>query len=59
MTKRKRVRPMSIQGECESRKLWHKVTEALKAGEIDTATRHKRFVCYCIMLCKQIPIFAV
>ena len=47
MTKRKRVRPMSIQGECESRKLWHKVTEALKAGEIDTATRHKRFVCNC------------
>lgn len=44
VTKRKRVRPISKQGDFESRRLWQKVTAALKNGDIDSATEHKRYV---------------
>ncbi len=43
-TVRKCVRPLSVQGDFESRKLWQNVTNALKSNDIDTATQHKRFV---------------
>ncbi|XP_013420807.1 oxysterol-binding protein-related protein 11 isoform X1 [Lingula anatina] len=42
--KRKKVRPMSKLGDFESRKLWQHVTNALKLGDIETATEHKRFL---------------
>ncbi|ELT92046.1 hypothetical protein CAPTEDRAFT_227574 [Capitella teleta] len=38
------VRPIASQGEFESRKLWTNVTEALKNGNIEEATQHKRFL---------------
>lgn len=41
---RKRVRPLDKQGDFESRKLWQHVTTALKIGDINTATEHKKFV---------------
>lgn len=41
---RKRVRPISKQGEFESRRLWEHVTNALNIGDVNTATEHKRFV---------------
>ena len=44
LTVRKCVRPLSLQGDFESRKLWQNVTNALKSNDIDTATQHKRFV---------------
>ncbi len=44
LTMKKRVRPLTKQGDFESRKLWKKVTTALKNGDIDTATEHKRYV---------------
>lgn len=40
----KRVRPTEMQGEFESRKLWHHVTNALKVGDVNTATEHKKFL---------------
>ncbi|KAL3842770.1 hypothetical protein ACJMK2_020756 [Sinanodonta woodiana] len=40
----KRVRPLEKQGEFESRKLWQHVTNALKLGDVNTATEHKRFL---------------
>lgn len=43
---KKRVRPLKNQGEYESRRLWQHVTNALRAGDINTATEHKRFVSY-------------
>ena len=39
------VRPVHLQGDFESRKLWRSVTEALEKEDIDAATEHKRFVC--------------
>ena len=41
---RKSVRPISSQGEFESRKLWRHVTNALKLGDVNIATEHKKFV---------------
>lgn len=41
---RKRVCPQSRQEECESRLLWHKVTHALKTGDIEAATSAKHEV---------------
>ncbi|XP_077979284.1 oxysterol-binding protein-related protein 11-like isoform X2 [Glandiceps talaboti] len=41
---RKRVRPLHLQGPYESRKLWQNVTAALKVGDLDTATEHKRYL---------------
>ncbi|KAM7449977.1 hypothetical protein ABFA07_002344 [Porites harrisoni] len=38
---RKRVCPESTQDECESRRLWHKVTHALKNDDIESATSAK------------------
>jgi hypothetical protein len=46
-TCRKWVRPLSLQGDFESRKLWRNVTEALQSGSIDEATQHKQFVSSC------------
>jgi hypothetical protein len=43
-TMKKRVRGLDRQGDMESRRLWRQVTQALKNGDIDTATEHKRFV---------------
>ncbi|XP_072163258.1 oxysterol-binding protein-related protein 11-like [Diadema setosum] len=40
----KRVRPISSQGEYESRRLWQHVTNSLKEGDINTATEHKRYL---------------
>uniref|UniRef100_A0A8B9CSP5 Oxysterol-binding protein n=1 Tax=Anser brachyrhynchus TaxID=132585 RepID=A0A8B9CSP5_9AVES len=39
---RKRVRPIEKQGPFESRRLWQRVTESLRDGDIDKATEHKR-----------------
>uniref|UniRef100_A0ABM5F6L5 Oxysterol-binding protein n=1 Tax=Pogona vitticeps TaxID=103695 RepID=A0ABM5F6L5_9SAUR len=39
---RKRVRLIEKQGPFESRKLWQHVTEALREGDIDKATEHKK-----------------
>ncbi|XP_076827764.1 oxysterol-binding protein-related protein 10 isoform X2 [Brachyhypopomus gauderio] len=39
---RKRIRPLEKQGQYESRRLWRHVTAALRAGDIDAATEHKR-----------------
>lgn len=41
---RKRVRPLNKQRPMESRCLWHSVTEALRAGDTETAATHKRVV---------------
>ncbi|XP_033751358.1 oxysterol-binding protein-related protein 11-like isoform X1 [Pecten maximus] len=41
---RKRVRPLGKQGDYESRKLWEHVTNALKIGDVNTATEHKHFL---------------
>ncbi|XP_053385118.1 oxysterol-binding protein-related protein 11-like isoform X3 [Mercenaria mercenaria] len=41
---RKRVRPVEKQGDFESRKLWQHVTNALRVGDINTATEHKKFL---------------
>ncbi|KAL4224720.1 Oxysterol-binding protein-related protein 10 [Mactra antiquata] len=41
---RKRVRPIDKQGDYESRKLWLHVTNALRVGDINTATEHKKFL---------------
>ncbi|CAH3136270.1 unnamed protein product, partial [Porites lobata] len=38
----KRVCPESTQDECESLRLWHKVTHALKNDDIESATSAKR-----------------
>ena len=46
----KRVRPTEMQGEFESRKLWHHVTNALKVGDVNTATEHKKFVSFNVFL---------
>ncbi|XP_063957102.1 oxysterol-binding protein-related protein 11-like isoform X1 [Lytechinus pictus] len=40
----KRVRPIGMQGEYESRRLWQNVTSSLKVGDINTATEHKRYL---------------
>ncbi|XP_057290683.1 oxysterol-binding protein-related protein 11-like [Hydractinia symbiolongicarpus] len=37
----KRVRPLQMQSEHESRKLWHNVTESLKASKLEKATEAK------------------
>uniref|UniRef100_A0A8C6S9K5 Oxysterol-binding protein n=1 Tax=Neogobius melanostomus TaxID=47308 RepID=A0A8C6S9K5_9GOBI len=39
---RKRLRAVDRQGPEESRRLWKHVTEALRAGNMDEATEHKR-----------------
>ncbi|XP_078334973.1 oxysterol-binding protein-related protein 11-like isoform X2 [Crassostrea virginica] len=39
---KKRVRPVKIQGDFESRRLWQHVTNALKVGDINTASEHKK-----------------
>ncbi|XP_026277867.1 oxysterol-binding protein-related protein 11 [Frankliniella occidentalis] len=39
---RKRVRPVSKQGNMESRRLWYEVTNALAENDISRATDHKR-----------------
>ena len=41
---RKRVCPQSSQDECESRRLWHKVTHALNTDDIESATSAKHQV---------------
>lgn len=41
---KKRVRPVKLQGDFESRRLWQHVTNALKVGDINTASEHKRVV---------------
>ncbi|CAH1785496.1 unnamed protein product [Owenia fusiformis] len=41
---KKCVRPINLQGEYESRKLWQHVTNSLKMGDVNTATEHKRFL---------------
>ncbi|XP_041366890.1 oxysterol-binding protein-related protein 11-like [Gigantopelta aegis] len=41
---RKRVRPIPLQGEFESRRLWQHVTNALKVGDVTTATEHKKYL---------------
>ncbi|XP_036365788.1 oxysterol-binding protein-related protein 11 isoform X1 [Octopus sinensis] len=41
---RKCVRPISMQGEFESRRLWQHVTNALKLGDVNIATEHKKFL---------------
>ncbi|KAL5007603.1 hypothetical protein ScPMuIL_016409 [Solemya velum] len=41
---RKRVRPCNKQGEFESRRLWQHVTNALKVGDVNTATAHKKLL---------------
>ncbi|XP_078661674.1 oxysterol-binding protein-related protein 11-like isoform X1 [Branchiostoma floridae x Branchiostoma belcheri] len=41
---RKKVRPINMQGDFESRKLWQNVTAALKSNDIERATEHKRFL---------------
>ncbi|KAF6035977.1 OSBPL11 [Bugula neritina] len=38
---KKKVRPLSKQGEYESRNLWRHVTNALRLNDISTATEHK------------------
>jgi len=43
-TYKKRVRKVSKQAENESRRLWHNVTQALKIGDIDAATKYKQTV---------------
>ncbi|XP_072015596.1 oxysterol-binding protein-related protein 11-like isoform X2 [Amphiura filiformis] len=40
----KKVRPISLQGTFESRRLWQHVTNSLKVGDINTATEHKRYL---------------
>nr|XP_060637856.1 oxysterol-binding protein-related protein 10 isoform X2 [Anolis sagrei ordinatus] len=40
----KKIRPTAKQGPFESRHLWQKVTNALKEGNINLATDHKRFL---------------
>jgi len=42
---KKKVRPLSKQGEYESRNLWRHVTNALRLNDISTATEHKSLVC--------------
>ena len=37
---------MDMQGEFESRKLWQHVTNALRVGDVNTATEHKKFVSF-------------
>ncbi|XP_029104343.1 oxysterol-binding protein-related protein 10-like isoform X2 [Scleropages formosus] len=39
---RKKIRPLEKQGSFESRRLWQHVTVALKKGDLDVATEHKR-----------------
>ncbi|KAL4618092.1 oxysterol-binding protein-related protein 11 isoform X1 [Arapaima gigas] len=41
---KKRVRPVDQQASYESRRLWQRVTEALRQKDIDKATEHKRFL---------------
>ena len=41
---RKRVCPRSSQDEFESRRLWHKVTHALRTDDIESATSAKHEV---------------
>jgi hypothetical protein len=41
---KKRVRKVSEQAENESRRLWYNVTQALKIGDIDGATKYKQTV---------------
>lgn len=43
-TIKKCVRPLSMQSDNESRRLWQNVTNALKSNDINLATQHKRFV---------------
>ncbi|XP_055996050.1 oxysterol-binding protein-related protein 11-like isoform X2 [Ostrea edulis] len=40
--RKKRVRPMKLQGDFESRRLWQHVTNALKVGDVNTASEHKK-----------------
>lgn len=35
---------MSEQGENESRRLWYNVTQALKIGDIEAATKYKQML---------------
>jgi len=51
---KKRVRPVAKQGEFESRKLWQHVTNALRVGDINTATDHKKFVSSFTILTTQV-----
>ena len=43
-TYKKRLRKVSEQAENESRRLWLNVTQALKMGDIDAATKYKQTV---------------
>ncbi|XP_061178111.1 oxysterol-binding protein-related protein 11-like isoform X2 [Saccostrea echinata] len=40
--RKKRVRPVKLQGDFESRRLWQHVTNALKVHDVNTASEHKR-----------------
>jgi hypothetical protein len=42
--RKKRVRPVKLQGDFESRRLWQHVTNALKVGDMNTASEHKKVV---------------
>ncbi|XP_068426458.1 oxysterol-binding protein-related protein 10-like isoform X2 [Clinocottus analis] len=39
---KKKIQPLETQGPFESRRLWQRVTAALKAGNMDAATEHKQ-----------------
>ncbi|KAG9345120.1 hypothetical protein JZ751_009663, partial [Albula glossodonta] len=41
---KKKIRPLERQGLMESRRLWQRVTEALKEGNVDAATEHKHIL---------------
>jgi hypothetical protein len=43
-TYKKRIRKVSEQAKNESRRLWHNVTQALKTGDTDGATKYKQTV---------------
>ena len=38
---KKRIRPIELQNETESRRVWRDVTQALAKGQIDTATNYR------------------
>ena len=42
--RKKRVRPLNMQADFESRKLWYHVTKSLELGDINVATEHKKYV---------------
>lgn len=55
---KKRVRPVKLQGDFESRRLWQHVTNALKVGDINTASEHKRVVSDLYILYTRLVLIA-